>query len=117
MTTALLFALALQTTPPLASDTRYDESIPTLRQVAGHDFGEEVTAPRDVVAYFDALAEAGFTTGAFVANAGYLGPKWGLDRGFATYEAVRRPADQITDAACASPPRASAKSGSSSIAF
>ena len=36
----------------------YDPSIPTLEQVAGHDFGEEITAPSDIVRYFEALAEA-----------------------------------------------------------
>ena len=42
----------------LAPGTRYDPSIPTLESVAGHDFGEEITAPADVIRYFEALAAA-----------------------------------------------------------
>ncbi|MFT5142391.1 MAG: hypothetical protein ACI80V_002383 [Rhodothermales bacterium] len=42
----------------LAPGTQYNPSIPTLEQVVGHDFGEEVTPPDQVVRYFKALAEA-----------------------------------------------------------
>jgi hypothetical protein len=42
----------------LAPGTQYDPSIPTLEAVAGHDFGEEITAPDAIVRYFEALAEA-----------------------------------------------------------
>jgi Zinc carboxypeptidase len=42
----------------LAPGTQYDTSIPTLEQVVGHDFGEEVTPPDQVLRYFEALAEA-----------------------------------------------------------
>ncbi len=44
--------------PQLAPGTRYDPLIPTLEDVAGHDFGEEITPPDDVVRYVEALAEA-----------------------------------------------------------
>jgi len=45
-------------TQVLAPATRYDASIPTLEQVAGHDFGAEITPPDQVIAYMQALAEA-----------------------------------------------------------
>src|SRR5690606_21007684 len=58
--TLALFAL-LQVPAPaqeLAPGTRYDPAIPTLQQVVGHDFREEITAPADVIRYMEALAEA-----------------------------------------------------------
>ncbi len=61
MITALALAAAVQApvqTPDLAPGTRYDPDIPTLEQVAGHDFGEAITPPADVVRYIEALAEA-----------------------------------------------------------
>jgi hypothetical protein len=59
----LLIAAMLQQVPQvpvpdLSPGTRYDASVPTLRSVAGHDFGEEVTAPELVVGYMRALAAA-----------------------------------------------------------
>jgi len=45
-------------TQDLAPGTRYDARVPTLEQVAGHDFRAEVTPPDQVVAYLRALAEA-----------------------------------------------------------
>ncbi len=45
-------------TETLAPGTTYDSSIPTLVEVAGHDFDEEVTPPHEVAAYMRALAEA-----------------------------------------------------------
>jgi hypothetical protein len=42
----------------LMPGTQYDPAIPTLQQVVGHDFREEVTPPDDVVRYMEALAEA-----------------------------------------------------------
>ncbi len=45
-------------TPELVPGTRYDPSIPTLEEVAGHDFGEVVTPVADVIRYIEALAEA-----------------------------------------------------------
>jgi arylsulfatase A-like enzyme len=39
-----------------------------------------------------ALGDEGFTTAAFVANAGYMGRWTGLDRGFETYDVKREPA-------------------------
>ncbi len=52
MLTPLLLACLLQvpqSTQELSPGTRYDPSIPTLEQVAGHDFREEVTPPDDIV--------------------------------------------------------------------
>jgi zinc carboxypeptidase len=54
---ALLVQLAPQS-QELAPGTRYDPSIPTLEQIVGHDFREEITPPDQVVRYFEALAEA-----------------------------------------------------------
>ena len=55
-----LFALTQVPAPTqeLSPGTRYDASIPTLVQVAGHDFREEITPPDQVVAYLEALAGA-----------------------------------------------------------
>ena len=61
MITALALAAAVHApvqTPDLAPGTRYDPDIPTLEQVAGHDFGEAITTPADVIRYIEALAEA-----------------------------------------------------------
>ena len=53
---------ALVQLPPatqvLPAGTAYDPAIPTLEQVAGHDFGEEITPPDEVIAYLEALAGA-----------------------------------------------------------
>jgi hypothetical protein len=45
-------------TQELMPGAQYDPAIPTLQQVVGHDFREEVTPPADVVRYMEALAEA-----------------------------------------------------------
>ncbi len=61
MLTLLLVASVLQVPEPtqeLSPGTQYDPSIPTLEQVAGHDFGEEITPPDEIVRYMEALAEA-----------------------------------------------------------
>jgi hypothetical protein len=42
----------------LVPGAQYDPDVPTLQQVVGHDFREEVTAPDDVVRYMEALAES-----------------------------------------------------------
>lgn len=58
---SLLFAVLVQVPAPtqeLAPGTQYDPSIPTLEDVVGHDFREEITAPDDIVRYFEALAAA-----------------------------------------------------------
>ena len=41
-----------------APGTRYDASIPTLKQVVGHEPGARVTAPEEIVRYLRALSEA-----------------------------------------------------------
>jgi hypothetical protein len=38
--------------------TSYDPAIPTLAEVAGHDFREAITPPEQVIAYMKALAQA-----------------------------------------------------------
>ncbi len=55
---ALLWAQEPSFTQVLAPGTEYDPEIPTLAQVAGHDFDQEVTAPDHVVAYMEALAQS-----------------------------------------------------------
>ncbi|MDE2763741.1 MAG: hypothetical protein OXQ94_06770 [Gemmatimonadota bacterium] len=60
MITALALAAAVHApvqTPDLAPGTRYDPDIPTLEQVAGHDFGDAITPPANVIRYIEALAE------------------------------------------------------------
>jgi len=58
-TLALLATLQVPApTQELVPGAQYDPTIPTLQQVVGHDFGEEVTPPDDVVRYMEALAEA-----------------------------------------------------------
>ncbi|MEX2049144.1 MAG: M14 metallopeptidase family protein [Gemmatimonadota bacterium] len=42
----------------LAPGTRYDPRIPTLEQVVGHGFREEITPPDQILRYMEALAEA-----------------------------------------------------------
>ena len=61
MPTAFVIAVLLQVPPPaqdLAPGTRYDPSIPTLEEVVGHDFREEVTPPDQIVRYLEALVAA-----------------------------------------------------------
>lgn len=41
-----------------APGARYDASIPTLKKISGHDFGERVTAPDEIVRYLEALHAA-----------------------------------------------------------
>ncbi len=61
MLSTLALATIVQVSPQvqdLVPGTRYDPDIPTLEQVVGHDFGDVVTHPDDVVRYVEALAEA-----------------------------------------------------------
>lgn len=41
--------------PPLVAGVTYDPRIPTLDQVVGHDVGEDISSPEEIVAYFQAL--------------------------------------------------------------
>lgn len=43
---------------PLAPGVKYDRAIPTLRQVIGHDSGEKITTPDEIVQYLKALQTA-----------------------------------------------------------
>ncbi len=43
---------------PLAPGVKYDRAIPTLRQVLGHDSGEKITTPDEIVQYLKALQTA-----------------------------------------------------------
>jgi hypothetical protein len=59
MITALALTLALAGAAPLAGgETRYDPRIPTLKQVVGHEIGEEISTPEQITAYLAALAQA-----------------------------------------------------------
>jgi len=54
-------APALQAPPApiaLSPGTQYDSRIPTLAQVVGHDYGEAISTPEQIVAYFKALEAA-----------------------------------------------------------
>ena len=53
MLTALVASLAL-----LSPGTQYDEAIPTLENVIGHDFGDELSSHAQIVSYLRALADA-----------------------------------------------------------
>ena len=57
----IAFAILLQapaSAQDLAPGTRYDPSIPTLEQVVGHDFREEITPPDQIIRYMEALHAA-----------------------------------------------------------
>ena len=64
MVLGLILALGLQAAAApapvqeLSPGTHYDASIPTLKHVVGHDFGEEITTPDQIVAYLQALRNA-----------------------------------------------------------
>lgn len=45
-------------TEDLWPGAQHDPAIPTLREVVGHDFGEEITAPEGIAAYLAALHRA-----------------------------------------------------------
>jgi hypothetical protein len=55
---ATLVAATLGAGEPLLAGTAYDPKIPTLRQVVGHDIGEEISTPEEIAAYLRALAAA-----------------------------------------------------------
>src|SRR5262245_42003844 len=64
MTARLLFALSLMTVLRLsapaqrlefAPGAQYDARIPSLKQVAGHDFGQRVTTPEEIILYLKEL--------------------------------------------------------------
>ena len=60
MLTALLLGLTLQgpfepALSILAPGTRYDAAIPTLEDVVGHDFGDELSTHHQIVQYLRAL--------------------------------------------------------------
>ena len=58
-TLALATVVHLSAQPQeLVPGARYDPAIPTLEEVAGHDFGEAVTPPDDVIRYMEALSDA-----------------------------------------------------------
>jgi len=44
--------------PELMPGATYDPAIPTLEQVVGHAPQQEITAPDEMVRYFEALASA-----------------------------------------------------------
>lgn len=58
MLATLTLAAALAVPSPVGPETRYDPRIPTLKQVVGHDLGEEITSPDGIAAYLKALAAA-----------------------------------------------------------
>ena len=58
MIATLTLAAALAVPSPVGPETRYDPRIPTLKQVTGHELGEEISTPDEIGAYLKALAAA-----------------------------------------------------------
>ena len=58
MIATLTLAAALAVPSPVGPETRYDPRIPTLKQVTGHELGEEISSPDEIGAYLAALAAA-----------------------------------------------------------
>jgi hypothetical protein len=58
LTAVTMVALLAGPEPELAPGTRYDEKIPTLQQVLGHETGEEITSPEGIAIYMKALHAA-----------------------------------------------------------
>jgi len=58
MVTFLQAALPANPQQVLAPQARYDPGIPTIKQVTGHEFGEEITTPDQIGRYWKALAAA-----------------------------------------------------------
>ena len=58
MLATLTLATALAVPSPVGPETRYDPRIPTLKQVTGHELGEEISSPDQIGAYLIALAAA-----------------------------------------------------------
>jgi len=54
----LALQLAAAAQPELAPGARYDPRIPTIKQVLGHDFGEQITTPEELPLYLRALNQA-----------------------------------------------------------
>ena len=51
MIATLTLAAALAVPSPVGPETRYDPRIPTLKQVTGHELGEEISTPEEIGAY------------------------------------------------------------------
>ena len=61
MLRAVVLIAAIQIAAPsqeLVIGARYDPDIPTLEEVVGHDFREEITPPDEIVLYMETLAAA-----------------------------------------------------------
>ncbi len=58
MLPALILAVAAQAVAILPAETPYDAKIPTLKEVVGHESGEEITSPEGIVTYLRALSAA-----------------------------------------------------------
>jgi hypothetical protein len=62
MLMAVLSAAPAPQAPPapiaLSPGTQYDSRIPTLAQVIGHDYGDAISTPEEIAAYFKALEAA-----------------------------------------------------------
>ncbi len=56
--TALVLSVALSSPLELAPGASYDPRIPTLKQVVGHQVGEEITTPDDIARFLSALQQA-----------------------------------------------------------
>lgn len=69
------------------------------RKLPGGSVADAVPLAPDETTLAEALAGAGYDTGAFVANKGYVNPRMGLDQGFAHFMNERYPAPQMSEQA------------------
>lgn len=58
MIVSLALVTVLASAAPVSPDTRYDPAVPTLKDVVGHELGERISTPDQIVRYFKALAAA-----------------------------------------------------------
>lgn len=65
----------------------FEHGAHAVRDASGRAIARPLAA--EFVTLAEALRDAGFRTGAFVANTGYLNRRMGLDQGFESYEVLR----------------------------
>lgn len=70
-------------------------------KLPGGSVADAVPLAADETTLAEALSGAGYDTGAFVANKGYVNPRMGLDQGFAHFMNERYPAAQMSEHALA----------------
>ena len=58
LTLSVISALPVKAEQPFWPDVTYRSDVPTLKEVLGHESGEKLTSPSEVIDYFDALVAA-----------------------------------------------------------